>query len=990
MTTPSGPAPTAPPVDPTYTQQGDLWIGYRRDWETAEAEVVARYAGVPIDSVRSGRLAVTLAEVERYMTAHGIAYPTTIPAKLPPCTPEMATALVDMMVRAGLALVPARVGTKPPISEWWDKREPIGRDAAVAHLVDGGNIDYDAGQSGVVTLDSEDEQATATLTALGLVPDAFTAKSQDPTSEKFGGAHFIVPIPDGVDRNSLTTHTAIKLPGGGTVDVLAGPADPTILGTRVVVGLGSRLDVAPGYRYGPSKVGVFATGEFGNRGRADWLFNREVECPESVAPLHGILLPRQKRVYVPNPNSDRITQQVDALSIEDILAGQTRAWITGYDSDGCYVLGWDEGSSPRSSLAHDGCKLGFGVHAFSGHMAEEWGRPHGSRLQFAELIHGLSTEQAAAAYEIDLSTPLTSVPAPDGFVYQEREPVAAQATATAGPQVHEPVADQSATGADTTTAGDAGSAEDLEDNDSDARATVTAEELEKVRRLREEIAVRERRLALMTPGLKRADHWAKCTGVYLHGLVTALICHSTTLVPPNVVLPSRQGLTFSKAMGVSVNAFGLLCGPSAAGKTVTMGVANAAIPIGGIGIITIGDGTAEGICRKARNADRKEVEITATGILVTADEFDTVAEEMGRNGSKYDGFTRKVWMGVEAGSTASDKKRDAQLPAHSTRVCMLYGAQPGALSPLIGQAGRGTPQRFDFGLVGVVHSSERDKLYGSRPTMPILMNQDKLPWWTPTGLPPGYTPPKPAEEGDDDVVVTEGGLPGFDHAEAIWVGIPAVVQKIIDAEGDRAANRAKDWDKARREDEAGISGHNVLLQERQAFSLASWDGEYDISMAHWDAAGLLLEMRQLVYEAAVIEARIADGNAKTQEGEGKGIVNAGAKAAEAATTARRLQSACDRIMDLIDAAAGIRAKASVRKTALKNNPRLFAEDGGVNTAYLDASLSGPQRGLKATALTQLRGQSLIAGDSVIRRPVAAPAPTLTVAPAFGSVGESAA
>ncbi|CPS10876.1 Bifunctional DNA primase/polymerase%2C N-terminal [Mycobacteroides abscessus] len=987
VTPPSGPAPSVPPVDPTYMQRGDLWVGYRRDWETAEAEVVARYAGVPIDAVRSGRLAVTLAEVERYMTAHAIAYPTTIPAKLPPCTPEMASALVDMMVRAGLALVPARVGTKPPISEWWDKREPIGRDAAVAHLVDGGNLDYDAGQSGVVTLDSEDEQATATLTALGLVPDAFTAKSQDPTSEKYGGAHFIVPIPDGVDRNSLTTHTAITLPGGGTVDVLAGPADPTILGTRVVVGLGSRLDVAPGYRYGPSKVGVFATGEFGNRGRADWLFNREVECPESVEPLHGILLPRQKRVYVPNPNSDRITQQVDALSIEDILAGQTRAWITGYDSDGCYVLGWDEGSSPRSSLAHDGCKLGFGVHAFSGHMAEEWGRPHGSRLQFAELIHGLSTEQAAAAYEIDLSTPLTAVEAPEGFVYQEQEPVAAQAPVTAEQQVHEPVADQSATGADTANAVGADSDQELEDDDSEARVTVTAEELAQVRRLRSEIAVRERRLALMTPGLGRADRWARCTGVYLHGLVTALIVRSTTLVPPNVVLPSRQGLTIAKAMGVSVNAFGLLCGPSAAGKTVTMGVASAAIPVKGMGIITIGDGTAEGICRDARNTEKKYVEITATNMLVEADEFDSVAEEMGRSGSKLDAFTRKVWVGVEAGSTASDKKKNAPMPAHSTRVCMLYGAQPGAVAPLIAQAGRGTPQRFDFGLAGVIHSRDHDKLYGTVPGVSILENQNRLPWWTPTGLPPGYTPPEPNEDG---VIVTEGGLPGYDDAPPIWVGVPDEVQKIIAAEGDRAADRAADWDRARREDEAGVSGHNVLLQEKIAFAIATWDGEYNVATAHWEAAELLLEMRQLVYDAAVIEARIADGKVKTKEGEGKGIVNAGAKAAEAATTARRLQSACDRILDLIDAAAGIRAKASVRKTAMKNNPRLFAEDGGVNTAYLDASLSGPQRGLKATALTQLRGQGLVAGDSVIRRPPATPAPTLTVAPAFGSVGAPAA
>lgn len=975
-------------VDPTYNNYGDLWVDYRRGWETAEAEVVARYAHVPMAAVRSGRLAITLAEVERFMTAHGVAYPTNIPDKLPACTPDEAAFFVDAMLRPGLALVPARHGAKPPLSEWWDEREPIGRDAAIAHLVGGGNLDYDAGQSGVVVIDCEDGASTSVMKALGLVPDAYTAKAQDPTSGKHGGAHFIVPIPEGVDRNSLTTHTSITLPGGGTVDVLAGPADPTILGTRVVVGLGSRLDVAPGYRYGHTEDGVFATGVFQNRGKGDWLFSLDVECPESVASLHGILLPRPKRVYTPNPNADRISQEVDGMDVDAILAGQTRAWITGYDSDGCFVCEWDDGSGPRGLIIHDGCRIGYGVHAWSGHLQEEWGRPHGSRLQFAALIHGVSEAEIAKRFDIDLSEPLTSVPAPDGFVYQEQEQVTTEAPAGAEQPAQEATADQPATStAHHTASDDAGDARDLEDDDSEARVTVTAEELAQVRRLRSEIAVRERRLALMTPGLGRADRWAKCTGVYLHGLVTALIARSTALVPPNVVLPSRQGLTIAKAMGVSVNAFGLLCGPSAAGKTVTMSVASAAIPVSGFGIITIGDGTAEGICRDARNTDKKYVEITATNVLVEADEFDSVAEEMGRPGSKLDAFTRKVWVGVEAGSTASDKKKNAPMPAHSTRVCMLYGAQPGAVAPLIAQAGRGTPQRFDFGLAGVIHSRDHDKLYGTVPGVQILENQNRLPWWTPTGLPPGYQPPEPNEDG---VIVTEGGLPGYDDAPPIWVGVPDVVQKIIAAEGDRAADRAADWDRARREDEAGVSGHNVLLQEKMAFAIASWDGEYNIAQEHWDAAELLLEMRQLVYDAAVIEARIADGKVKTKEGEGKGIVNAGAKAAEAATTARRLQSACDRIMDLVDAAAGVRAKAAVRKKALKNNPRLFAEDGGVNTAYLDASLSGPQRGLRATALTQLRGQGLIAGDGVIRRSAAPAAPTLTVAPAFGSVGAPAA
>lgn len=760
-------------IDPNYSARGDLWTGYRRAWETAEAEVVARYAGVQIDVVRSGRLAVTLDEVRRYMAAHGIPEPTSIPEKLPACTPEEAAFFVDAMLRAGLALVPARVGDKPPISEWWTERAPIGRDEAIAHLVAGGNLDYDAGQSGVVVIDCEDASSTASMKALGMVPDAITAKAQDPTTSKFCGSHFIVPIPDGVDRDTLETRTAIKLPGGGVVDILAGPADPKLRSTRVVVGLGSRLDVAPGYRYGHTADGVFTTGEFQNRGLADWLFSNEVECPESVVPLHGILLPRQKREYTPNPNADRITQEVDGMDVDAMLAGQNRVWITEYDSDGCYVLGSDTGSTNRSAVIHDGCSVGRGVHAWSGHLQEEWGRPHGSRLQFTALIHGESEADVAKRFDIDLSTPLTAVPAPEGFEYQEQDQVAAETPTADSTNTSEQQRSESAP---------AEASDDLDDGDSDAQVTVTAEELEQVRRLRSEIQVRER-------------------------------------------------------------------------------------------------------------------------------------------------------------------------------------------------------QRFDFGLAGVVHSSERDELYGKQPTQPILMHQDRLPWWTPTGLPPGYTPPEPDEDGN---VVTVGGLPGYDEAPPIWVGVPEVVQKIIDAEGDRAALRAADWDRARREDEAGISGHNVLLQERMAFAIAMWDGEHNIAQEQWDAAELLLEMRQLVYDAAVIESRIAAGKTKTAEGVDRGIVNAGAKASEAATTARHLQSACDRIMDLVDAAAGVRGKAALRKKVEKANPRLF-EDGAVRVAYLDASLSKVQRGFAATAVAQLRTQQVITGEeSVTRRPA------LTVAPPIGTMPAPAA
>ena len=337
-----------------------------------------------------------------------------------------------------------------------------------------------------------------------------------------------------------------------------------------------------------------------------------------------------------------------------------------------------------------------------------------------------------------------------------------------------------------------------------------------------------------------------------------------------------------------------------------------------------------------------------------------------------------VWTGAAAGSTASDPNKDAQLPPHSTRVCLLYGAQPGALAPLIAQSDRGTPQRFDFGMAGVVRRSERDPLHGTAPPEPILVNQQNLPWWTPTGLPPGYTPPV-----DDDGEETEG-VPSFDDAAPIWIRIPAEVQAFIDVENDRIAERAADWNLARREDEEGISGHGILLQLRIAFALAVWDGGWNIEMAHWEAAGLLIEMRQLVFDAVMIESREAWSKARRSEGADRGLMQAEAKIAEADHTNRAQQSTCERILALVDAAAGVPEQAELTAKVADTNHPVFV-DGGLSVVYMKTQMSKRQRAHLPIALRALQEQGLLVGDAVLRRPVAAP-PLRLVRPTIGTVG----
>lgn len=593
-----------------YAAYGSLWDGYKRGWETAEAEVVARYAGVSIEAVRSGRLAVTLAEVEQHLTVNGIAHPANIPDKLPAPSPAEAAWCVEAMLHAGLALVPARPGEKPPVSGWWDTRTPIGRDAAITHLVAGGNLDYDAGQSGVVVIDSENAAATAALVALGLVPDALTAKAQDPTSSKFGGAHFIIPIPAGVDRSTLETRTAITLPGGGVVDILAGPADPTIHGTRVVVGLGSRLDVAPGYRYGHTEGGVFATGEFANRGTAAWLFTGDAECPDAVTPLHGILLPRRRREYTPNPNTDRVTQLVDGMDVDEILARQTRAWITGYDSDGCYVLGWDQGSDPRSLIIHDGCaRVGYGVHGFSGHMQAEWGRSHGSRLQFAALIHGEPEAAIAERFGIELGTKLRGISLEDLGVQEVPQPDLhlIQGSGEGGVSVAPPLGVAPPIGTvwgrpdSVATADEAalklgpppalGVAEHVPDE-----VAVPADEDTGVVLLRRIDAIDASGFWESLPTLKVVARAADSNGVGRWGLLGAMLPRIACTIPPHVRLVNSAGHEGGPNSGASLNLFSILTGPPEEGKSETIKLAADLVPLPDHAVKAT-TGTGEGIIK---------------------------------------------------------------------------------------------------------------------------------------------------------------------------------------------------------------------------------------------------------------------------------------------------------------------------------------------------------------------------------------------------------
>lgn len=83
--------------------------------------------------------------------------------------------------------------------------------------------------------------------------------------------------------------------------------------------------------------------------------------------------------------------------------------VIGVDSAcGCEVFHWHTSGEARSGVLHDGCQFGSGVHVFSGTLIATWGREHGSRLQFAAWLHGVSEAEIAKKFGIDLGGPSLS------------------------------------------------------------------------------------------------------------------------------------------------------------------------------------------------------------------------------------------------------------------------------------------------------------------------------------------------------------------------------------------------------------------------------------------------------------------------------------------------------------------------------------------------------------------------------------------------------
>jgi hypothetical protein len=315
------------------------------------------------------------------------------------------TDLLARMASLGAHLMPLVNTAKQPTSIGWPLALALTASDADAHLARGGNIGVNLASSRLICLDAENIASTNAVKHAGFTLTVITAKAQVPTSPKYGGSHTWLRVPEGVDTVSLCTRLGITLPGGGTIDVLAG--------ARYAVAPPSRIDEAPGFMYAPCRGGPLDPAVYGADPDCDldvapmWLFDPQAPgCPQALEPLHGILAPKTayERVEA-DAHSQELTDRIDEADWDQWLGGDNRLiHARQTDGCGCGIYHWVGADNTKSATLHDGCPNGSGAHIWSGTMIGALGldSDHLSRLDLAAALRGCSRREAAASVGIQL------------------------------------------------------------------------------------------------------------------------------------------------------------------------------------------------------------------------------------------------------------------------------------------------------------------------------------------------------------------------------------------------------------------------------------------------------------------------------------------------------------------------------------------------------------------------------------------------------------
>lgn len=190
------------------------------------------------------------------------------------------------------------------------------------------------------------------------------------------------------------------------------------------------------------------------------------------------------------------------------------------------------------------------------------------------------------------------------------------------------------------------------------------------------------------PILHHVYVYAKARRVSPWAVLGVLLARVATRVPPRVVLPPIVG------GAASLNQFIALVGGSGSGKGAAAAVATEAVPVGDLVVIKTGsgEGIAHGFMRKAAGGGKPELYNQA--VLFDIPEIDTLTALGNRQGATLLPELRSGWSGEQLGFAYADPAKRLSVAAHSYRMCLVAGVQPGRAGPLLHDTDAGTPQRF--------------------------------------------------------------------------------------------------------------------------------------------------------------------------------------------------------------------------------------------------------------------------------------------------------
>lgn len=910
-----------------------------------------RYAGLhPTDVPGEGRL-VTMAEAEAEVARRGLVI--TLPDPLPTLNATEARGYVQCMLKSGAHLMRLRAGSKTPIELAWQDSPPLTEDEAVDWLVRGNNPGINllrSGTNGWLVLDAENAAATELLKAAGFVPTAITANAQDPTNTKLGGCHVWLPLPASVDSSTLKSTMQIPLEGGGIVDVL--------IGARYAVAPGTLLEAAPGYRYGFAPGGGVLDPDVWCVA-PDWLLDRSAPAPDvpGIEALHGVAAKREHTKRTPDANSDRLTQEVDAISWDDWLRNDPRVQILGVDgSCGCDWFHWAGASTQRSGILHDGCQYGFTMHSFSGTLiALLGGRDTMSRLAFAAFLRGKSVADVAASYGISMGAPLTGLTRDHIRALSEGQatpdlqvlPGGADSTDSTGPRPALSSVPRIGTATGSMVDGTQALAPDpAADPTADGEEAPQEPEVDTGIELFDQIAAVEVASGFWNslPILRKIRVAADTNGVGRWGLLGATLPRIACTVPPHVRLVNSAGAEGGQNSGASLNLNSILTGPPEEGKSETIKLASdlVQLPVHAMAITT---GTGEGIIKSFAYTRKStaEKEKDAKGGAAPVDDpvplaplSNPPAGDAGNGGAAGAGAVLPI-IGSPQGLDRIVGKGTGYERVDITDTVMLTAGEIGGMTAEMGRQGTKMTSVLRSAWVGeelgttageierrtylAPHSYRFGSALGAQVDLDALgaiFDEGKL------GSPQrfGFFPVTTTQAVGEPVrSISLTPIDWFDGQPAAakvagmvgapplpaWIHRPPAAHEEIEA--NRQARRARQHlaysiaEVRRRADDEeefdDIRGHELLHQLKLAAVLAIADGLRDPTDEYWHAARVIMQVRDLVVRVLMRVLNAQREVADRKKGRAQGRSMAEARRAEQEAKRDHVIQVANRIVEII-------------------------------------------------------------------------------------------